>query len=99
MYELNETFLQGLGVNDMPEAEMRAFLDHLQEEMEVRVGERVSAGMSDAQISEFEKMIDDEVDDAAVAGWLEKNCPQYAGIVEGVANELKDEIRAGKDRI
>jgi len=58
MFTLDKEFLEGLGVDDMPEAEMKAFLGHLQEEMEVRVGERMSAGMNEAQVEEFEKIID-----------------------------------------
>ncbi|MCL1839901.1 DUF5663 domain-containing protein [Candidatus Saccharibacteria bacterium] len=102
MFELDRTFLEGLGVDDMPEAEMKAFLEHLQEEMEVRVGERMSEGMTEAQIEEFEKIIDGEGEDGDMsdsAAWLEKNCPQYKSIVQDVMAELKEEIRAGKDRI
>ena len=135
MFSLDREFLEGLGVGEMPEAEMQAFLAHLQEEMEVRVGERMSAGMSEGQIAEFEKIIDgDEAMVAAVLGgagdyredveyrklmeasgfadgsaellgeyaslvWLRKNCPGYAGIVQDVISELKEEVRAGKDKI
>ena len=135
MFKLEKDFLEGLGVDDMPEAEVEAFLLHLQEEMEVRVGGRMSAGMNESQIEEFEKVIDgDESTISAVladAGeykddeeykrlmdasgladgspelmgeyaslvWLRKNCPQYAQIVQDVIAELKEEIKAGKDRI
>ncbi len=58
MFELNKDFLEGLEVPHMSETEERAFLAHLQEELETRVGERMSAGLSEAQVSEFEKIID-----------------------------------------
>jgi len=135
MFELDKEFLEGLGVDDMPEVEMKAFLSHLQEEMEVRVGERMSEGMSEAQIEEFEKVIDGDVEtigqilagagdyksdvdymklqnstgfaegspeldgEYASLAWLRKNCPQYTEIVTDVITELKEEIKAGKDRI
>ena len=135
MFSLDKSFLDGLGGGEMPEAEMAAFLKHLQEELEVRVGERMSEGMSEAQIEEFEKVIDgdEETISAVLAGagdyaqeadylklkeasgwaegseelseeyaslvWLKKNCPRYAEIVQEVMDELKGEIRAGKDKI
>lgn len=60
MYRLDEKFLEGTGLEGMPADEKKAFLEHLQEELEVRVGERMSAGLSEAQIDEFEKIIDND---------------------------------------
>ena len=99
MFELTKEFVEGLGVQEMPEAEMKAFLAHLQEEMEVRVGERISAEMSEAQVDEFEKLIDENADDQTTMAWLDQNCPQYKEIVQNVIAELKEEIKAGKDKI
>jgi len=135
MFALDKDFLEGLGVDDMPEAEMKVFLEHLREEMEVRVGSRMSAGMTEMQIEEFEKIIDgdDRAIGAVLAGvgdyrgneeylrlkdasgledgspellgeyaslvWLKKNSPQYAEIVKQVIEELKEEIRVGKEKL
>jgi hypothetical protein len=136
MFKLDKKFLEGLGVGDMSEAEMEAFLEHLQEEMEVRVGERMSADMNETQIDEFERIIDGDTGtvqsvlmklggdyrsnveykklmdasrledgsaellaEYASLVWLKRNCPQYAKIVEEVASELKEEVKAGKDSI
>ncbi len=135
MFELNKDFLEGLGVPEMEVEEEKAFLAHLQEELEVRVGERMSEGMSEGQIDEFEKVIDGDAGTVAavlsgagdyrgeesykkMAGamglaegsgeldreyaslvWLNKNCPQYSQIVQSTVAELKEEVKAGKDRI
>ena len=99
MFTLDKDFLEGLGVDDMPEAEMKAFLEHLQEEMEVRVGERMSAGMSDEQVDEFERIIDG--DKVAVQNVLKtageyendedyKKLVSASGLAEG-SPELLDE--------
>lgn len=58
MFTLDEEFLNEIGKSDMPQAEKAAFLDHLQAELEERVGTRISENLSDAQIDEFEKIID-----------------------------------------
>jgi len=135
MFTLDKSFLEGLGVGEMSDADMEAFLSYLQEEMEVRVGEKMSEGMSEEQIAEFESIIDGDesaieamlatvedyknteeykklmeasgfadgsrelVGEYANLVWLKKNCPQYADIVRQVIAGLKEEIRAGKDRI
>ena len=135
MFKLDSNFLEGLGLGEMSEVEMGAFLEHLQEELEVRVGEKMSEGLSEMQIEEFEKIIDGdketigkvlgEIGDYAqneqyvklreatglVDGsdellgefvsikWLQKNRPDYQGIVERTVDELKAEVAEGKDAI
>lgn len=52
--------------------------DPLQEELEVRIGERVSEGLSKKQLAEFDAC----KTQAEVAEWLRKNRPDYRIIVE-----------------
>ena len=85
MFRLDESFLEGIGVKDMPEAEMQAFLEHLQEELEVRVGERMSEGLSEAQIEEFEKIIDGDegvINTVLAAAGDYRNDERYKKLVE-----------------
>lgn len=58
MFNLDNSFLEGLGLSDMPESEKGPFLEHLQEELEVRVGEKISAGLPEEKIEQFEKILD-----------------------------------------
>ncbi len=58
MFQLDESFLESMGLGGMAQEQKPAFLAHLQEEIEVRVGEKMSAGMSDEQLAEFEKISD-----------------------------------------
>jgi hypothetical protein len=58
MFKITTVFLDEVGLSDIPEDQKQAFLDHLQEELEVRIGEYVSEGMTDEQIDEFEDIID-----------------------------------------
>ena len=70
MFKLDSSFLEGVGLGEMPESERGAFLDHLQEELEVRIGQKMSEGLSEEQIVEFEKVIDgdDETVKMVLAG-------------------------------
>lgn len=93
--ELDEKFLQEMGLSAMPEQEKQAFLDYVQEELEVRIGERISRGLTEVQLNEFDMI----TDPAEAAKWLEKNRPDYREIVTRTINEMKEEIRANRARI
>lgn len=69
MFKLDDEFLNEIGKGDMPEEEKAALLEHLQGELEERVGERISANLSEEQIEEFEKIIDG--DEATINDFLD----------------------------
>lgn len=75
MFQLDDKFLQDLGLDALPEEQKQAFLQHIYEELELRVGTRLSDGMSDAQLDEFEGIIDRK--EGAVDTWLATNYPTY----------------------
>jgi len=75
MFQLDDKFLQDLGLDQLPEEQRQAFLQHIYEELELRVGTQLSDGMSDAQLEEFESIIDKKED--IIAGWLTANAPDY----------------------
>ena len=51
MFQLNEEFLKELGLDKLPQEQQKPFLQHIYSELELRVGERLSQGMSDAQLA------------------------------------------------
>jgi hypothetical protein len=58
MFQLDDKFLESAGLGSMDPVKKKAFLAHTQEELEVRIGMRMSEGLSEAQLAEFEKIID-----------------------------------------
>ena len=93
--KLDEVFLQEMGLTAMPEDPKQKFLAYIQEELEVRIGERIAKGLTEVQLNEFD-MIED-INEATK--WLEKNRPDYREIVNRTINEMKEEIRANRDRL
>ena len=93
--EFNEQFLQEMGLSAMPEEQKQKFLDYIQEELEIRIGERISRGLTEEQLNEFD-MIEDP---AEAAKWLEKNRPDYREIVSRTIEEMKAEIRANRAKL
>jgi hypothetical protein len=75
MFQLDDKFLADIGLNELPEDQKQAFLQHIYEELELRVGTKLSEGLSDQQLEEFEAIIDRK-DDAIVA-WLNQYAPNY----------------------
>ena len=74
MFQLDDKFLQDVGLGALPADQMQMFLDHFREQLELRVGTRLSEGLSDAQLEEFESFIDRK--DDRVNSWLAANVPQ-----------------------
>lgn len=93
--KFDETFLQEMGLSAMPEDQKQAFLDYIQEELEVRIGERISRGLTDTQLNEFDLI----TDPAEGVKWLERNRPDYREIVARTIEEMKAEIRANRSKL
>ena len=75
MFQLDDKFLQEIGLNDLPEEQKKPFLQHIYDELELRVGTKLSDGMSDAQLQEFESIIDRK--DEVIVAWMAKYAPDY----------------------
>ena len=75
MFKLDDKFLADIGLNDLPEDQKKPFLEHIYSELELRVGTKLSDGLSDVQLEEFEKIIDR--DEAKIIEWLSTNAPNY----------------------
>lgn len=75
MFQLDDNFLKDLGLENLPDEQKKAFLQHIYEELELRVGTRLAEGLSDAQLAEFEALIERDAD--KVGTWLQQNVPDY----------------------
>lgn len=75
MFQLDDKFLEEIGLNQLPEEQKKPFLQHIYEELELRVGTKLSDGMSDDQLAEFESIIDRKGD--IIIAWLDKYAPDY----------------------
>lgn len=93
--QFDDKFLQEMGLSAMPEDQKQQFLDYIQEELEVRIGERISKGLTEIQLNEFDMI----TDQAEAARWLEKNRPDYREIVTRTINEMKEEIRLNRHKL
>lgn len=93
MFKLDEQFLEELGLNQLPDDQKQAFLEHIYSQLELRVGTRLSDGLSDEQLSEFESFIDR--DDEKVRGWIAANVPDYQN--DATFQQLRDSAPQGTE--
>ena len=80
MFQLDDNFLQEVGLGSLPDDQKQAFLVHFREQLEMIVGTKLSEGLSDQQLDEFESFIDRKSD--RVSAWLATNARYYAKVAE-----------------
>lgn len=76
MFQLDDKFLQDVGLDELPAEQKKAFLEHIYQELELRVGTKLSDGLNEQQLQEFEAFVDR--DEAKVRAWFAEHMPDYA---------------------
>lgn len=73
--------LNTVGMSGQPDDEVNRLVELATAELELRVGRRLSSGMSDEQLQEFEDLFD-AGDEAGCGQFLKSNAPDTPQIVE-----------------
>jgi hypothetical protein len=74
MIKIDEGVLRGMGVSFGTEEERNAFLKHVEAELEIRIGQNLTRGMSEKQIMEFELLA---AGDRDMVGVILSRTPNY----------------------
>ncbi|MGK5441067.1 DUF5663 domain-containing protein [Micromonospora sp. URMC 105] len=85
-YEL----LRELGLLLMAPDVASAFLDHMRETLELRVGEEIARALTNEEMSEFEDALE-EGEEVALR-WLGDHIPEYPDVASAHFQVLKEEI-------
>ena len=75
MFQLDDKFFEGIGIERMSPEEAAVFKQHVQAELEARIGERIMDGFSSEKLEEFEQIMDDAP--GFVDNWLRLNVPDF----------------------
>ena len=75
MFQLDDKFFEGIGIERMSPEEAAVFKQHVQEELEARIGERIMDGFSSEKLEEFEQIMDDAP--GFVDTWLRLTVPDF----------------------
>lgn len=88
MIRVDDDFMAEVGLDGMPEAEKQAFMEYAEEELEVRVGQEISLGLTDQQLEDFSLITEER----QAADWLANNVPNFREVAEKVFGGFKQEI-------
>lgn len=97
MFQLDDKFLQDVGLGELPDDQKQAFLQHVYGELERRVGTQLTEGMSDDQLDEFEDIIDRK--ESSVQAWLQAHVPDYQQDPTFQKLQQTTELPAGDNRL
>lgn len=86
MFELNDAFLDEVGLGELPRDQRQSFLESVYSTLSDRVGQRLSEGLTDPQLREFADIIDHKA--LQIDTWLARIAPDYP------ADPLYGRIRA-----
>ena len=62
MFKFDNRFLDSVGLTDLPESQKEAFLQYAQDQLEIRIGEKMSENLTNDELDEFENIIDNDAD-------------------------------------
>jgi hypothetical protein len=92
MITINEDLLDTLGIQ-LTDEEKPAFMNHIREEIETRVGLAITDLLDDDEVAEL-IALQDEGDDTKVAAWIEATLPDVKNIIQDEFDLLMGEITA-----
>jgi Protein of unknown function (DUF5663) len=92
MFQIDDKFLESLGLGALPQEQKDQMKAHIYETLEMRVGMSLASKMTDAQLDEFEQLMNKQ-DEQGALQWLETNFPNYRDVVAGELQKLQDEIK------
>lgn len=75
MIQLDDTFLAEVGLSGLPAADKADLLNHVYEELELRVGNAISMGLSERQLEEFGAIVDHDY--PTITAWLDETAPDF----------------------
>jgi hypothetical protein len=98
MFQIDDKFLESLGLGALPQDEKDKMKAHIYETLEMRVGMTLASNMTEAQLDEFEELMNKNDEEGALK-WLESNFPNYREVVASELEKLKAEISAAAPQI
>lgn len=98
MFQIDDKFLESLGLGALPQEDKDKMKAHIYETLEMRVGMTLASNMTEAQLDEFEDLMNKDDEEGALK-WLESNFPNYRDVVASELEKLKAEVAASAPEI
>jgi DNA replication protein DnaC len=92
--QLDDAFLDDLGLGNASPEKKEAFKQQIVETLELRLGARLTENLSDEEIDEFDNAMKQSHDsEGAAEAWIKAHNPDYEVIVESELLQLKNELQ------
>ena len=98
MFQIDDAFLESLGLGTLPQQEKENMKRQIYEALEMRVGMTLASNMTEAQLDEFEGLMNKNDEEGALK-WLESNFPNYRQVVAEELEKLKAEVKSSAPQI
>lgn len=98
MFQIDDKFLESLGLGALPQEQKDQMKAHIYETLEMRVGMTLASNMTEAQLDEFEDLMNKN-DEQGALRWLETNFPNYRDVVANELQKLQAEIKQAAPQI
>ena len=98
MFDLDDKFLEEVGLRGLPAEERPVLLRFIRQTLEGRLGETLSKGLPDGLLLEFLSYIQANRRDQAFK-WLHQHAPGYPQVAQAEMARLKAEIKAAAPAI
>jgi len=92
MISLDRAWLEKVGLADLSDADAMDLLSTVRTELEMRVGMAIAHEVTDAQLAEFEAVVDAD-DESASLAWLAENVSGYPKVVDAETEKIEAETR------
>ena len=93
MIEIDNNFLESIGLGDLPLEEKDLLISQIYEQLQMRVGAKLADRMSKEQLEEFDTKYMQTNDKQGAVQWLEQNFPDYPKVVEAELDSLRQELK------
>lgn len=90
-FEIDDILVAALGFGDLPSDARERLRQWMYQTLEERVGEALTDGLTDQQLTEFEALIDAGQEDAS-AEWLAVNRPDYQAVTLHLFDRVKRDV-------
>jgi hypothetical protein len=86
------------GLEDLPPEDKNSLLEAVYEQLQMTVGTRLAAKLDEAELAEFEGLMDND-DESGALQFLGEHTPDYKVVVEQVYGEMVAELKARREDI
>lgn len=77
-----DAFFEDLTLEFLSDKDKESLLRAYSDELELRVGTALAKGLTEAELSEFEELVDEPHDEKESGAWLEAHVPDYRTVIQ-----------------